>query len=54
MYAFDDPNKALETYADANILLTPHRFSFQEVAVLEPIVGRFNAGYVAAREARGG
>jgi hypothetical protein len=54
MYAFDDPNKALETYADANVLLTPHRFSFQDVAVLEPIVGRFNAGYVAARNTKVG
>ncbi len=49
MCAFGDPNLALEAYSDANVLLTPHHFSYEAVAALEPTVGRYNAGYVAVR-----
>ena len=49
MYAFGDPNVAFESYPDANVLLTPHHFSYEAVAAFEPTVGRYNAGYVAVR-----
>lgn len=54
IYAFDDPDKALAAYADADVLLTPHRFAWPEVAAVEPTVGRFNAGYAAFRNSPNG
>jgi hypothetical protein len=54
MYAFDDPDKALLAYPDADVLLTPHRFAWAEIAAMEPVVGRFNAGYAAFRNNPGG
>lgn len=47
MLAFSDPGQELARYPNASVILTPHRFSLPEFAVLEPTVGRFNAGYVA-------
>lgn len=54
IYAFDDPDRALAAYPDADVLLTPHRFAWPEVAAMEPVVGRFNAGYAAFRNSAGG
>jgi len=54
MFAFADPNQALEAYAGASVVLTLHRFSWPEIAAYEPIVGRFNAGYVAVRNSKEG
>lgn len=54
MFAFANPDIALETYAQADALLTPHNFAWPEVAAYEPVVGRFNAGYVAFRNSNGG
>jgi hypothetical protein len=47
MLAFGDLDDELRRHADANVILTPHRFSLPEFAAYEPTVGRFNAGYVA-------
>jgi hypothetical protein len=54
MFAFGNPDDALLDYADADVLLTPHRFAWPEIAGYEPSVGRFNAGYVAFRNTEGG
>ena len=47
MLAFGDLDDELRKYPDASAVLTPHRFSLPEFAAYEPVVGRFNAGYVA-------
>lgn len=49
MLAFGDLNSALADVPQANVALTPHSFSLPEFQCLEPVVGQFNAGYVAFR-----
>jgi hypothetical protein len=47
MLAFGDLDEELRRHPEASAVLTPHRFSLPEFAAYEPVVGRFNAGYVA-------
>jgi hypothetical protein len=54
MFAFGNPDRALEYYPKAEVLLTPHRFFLPEFVTFEPIVGRLNAGYAAFRNSEGG
>jgi hypothetical protein len=54
MFAFSNPDNALAAYAKSDVLLTPHRFAWPEIAAYEPVVGRFNAGYIAFRNTDGG
>ena len=54
MFAFGNPDKALESCHGADVLLTPHRFSTPAFKAFEPSVGRFNAGYAAFRNNEGG
>jgi hypothetical protein len=54
MFAFSNPDKALDAYPEADVVLTPHRFSLPEMRTFEPVVGRFNAGYAAFRNTKRG
>ena len=54
MYAFSNPDTAFECYPEAEVILTPHRFSTPEFLAFEPTVGRLNAGYAAFRNSAGG
>lgn len=49
MLVFGDLDAALVGVGDANIALTPHDFSLPEFKQHEPVVGKFNAGFVAFR-----
>jgi hypothetical protein len=49
MLAFGDLDLEIRRHLDANVILTPHRFSLPEFAAYKPSVGLFNAGYVAFR-----
>lgn len=53
MLAFGDLDSALAAKPNSHVALTPHDFS-SEFAHLEPVVGRFNAGYVAFRNTNEG
>lgn len=54
MYVFGDLDGALADAGDANVALTPHNFSLPEFKQHEPMVGRFNAGFAAFRNSKGG
>jgi hypothetical protein len=47
MMAYGDMGSILKVNANASVVLTPHRFSLPKFAAYEPVVGRFNAGFVA-------
>lgn len=54
MFVFGDIASELSRHSNASVVLTPHRFSLPEFSAYEPRVGRFNAGFVAFRNVRGG
>jgi hypothetical protein len=49
MFAFGDLDSIFAKNTSSHVALTPHRFSSAEFARFEPVVGRFNAGFVAFR-----
>jgi hypothetical protein len=49
MLAFGNLDSEFHNHPDASVILTPHRFTLPEFRAYEPIVGAFNAGYVAFR-----
>lgn len=54
MMGFGDPDRALVATPSSDVLLAPHRFTHPLFAGQEPIVGQFNAGYVAFRPSQTG
>jgi hypothetical protein len=54
MFVFGKLDQALADAGEADVALTPHAFSLPEFKRYEPVVGRFNAGFVAFRNSQGG
>jgi hypothetical protein len=54
MMAYGDMGAVLDRHADSTVVLSPHRFSLPRFAGFEPVVGRFNAGFVAFQTSRHG
>ncbi len=47
MMAYGDIGITFDRYSDASVVLSPHRSTLPKFAAYEPIVGKFNAGFVA-------